>query len=128
MELFWVKNGQYIKIFLIKLICIQSCTFRHFTKKIVSWRICLKRHSATFFCGKPLPNTTLEGSRKERLVWIQMMTDYYNQPLLDFRNWNKLSRDWFKINSQLIRITFIGKSTIFSLFLMKLGQNYQVMS
>ena len=31
-----------------------------FHKKIVSWRICLKIHSATFFCGNSLPNATLE--------------------------------------------------------------------
>ena len=36
-----------------------------FHKKIVSWRICLIRHSATFFCGKPLPNTTLGVSEFE---------------------------------------------------------------
>ena len=36
MELFLENHGQYIKIFLIKLIFIQSCTFCHFTKKIAS--------------------------------------------------------------------------------------------
>ena len=59
MELFLENHAQYIKIFVMKLIYIQSCTFRHFTKKIVSWRICLKRRFATFFCGKSLPNSTL---------------------------------------------------------------------
>ena len=54
MELFLENHGQYIKNFVIKLIYIQSCTFCHFTKKI-----CLKRCSATFFCGNSLPNTTL---------------------------------------------------------------------
>ena len=34
MELFLENHGQYIKIFVIKLIYIQSCTFRHFTKKL----------------------------------------------------------------------------------------------
>ena len=33
MELFLENHGQYIKNFVIKLIFIQSCTFRHFTKK-----------------------------------------------------------------------------------------------
>ena len=33
MELFLGDHGQYIKFFLIKLIYIQNCTFRHFTKK-----------------------------------------------------------------------------------------------
>ena len=28
-------------------------------KKFVSWRICLKRHSTTFFCGNSLLSTTL---------------------------------------------------------------------
>ena len=36
MELFLENHGQYIKIFVIKLIYIQSSTFRNFTKKIVS--------------------------------------------------------------------------------------------
>ena len=39
-----------------------SCTKLYispFYKKIVSWRICLKTHSATFFCGNSLPNITL---------------------------------------------------------------------
>ena len=36
MELFLENHGQYIKKFVIKLIYIQSCTFRHFTKKNVS--------------------------------------------------------------------------------------------
>ena len=49
-----------LKNFVIKLIYIQSCTFCHFTKKIVSWRISLKSHSATFFCGNSLPNSTLD--------------------------------------------------------------------
>ena len=30
-----------------------------FYKKIVSWRICLKKHYATFFCANSLPNATL---------------------------------------------------------------------
>ena len=34
MELFLENHGQYIKHFVIKLIYIQSCTFRHFTKKL----------------------------------------------------------------------------------------------
>ena len=34
MELFLENHGQYIKNFVIKLIYIQSCTFRHFTKKL----------------------------------------------------------------------------------------------
>ena len=34
MELFLENHGQYIKKFVIKLIYIQSCTFRHFTKKL----------------------------------------------------------------------------------------------
>ena len=33
MELFLENHGQYIKNFVIKLIHMQSCTFRHFTKK-----------------------------------------------------------------------------------------------
>ena len=36
MELFLENHGQSIKKSMIKLIYIQSCTFRHFTKKIVS--------------------------------------------------------------------------------------------
>ena len=34
MELFLENHGQYVKNFVIKLIFIQSCTFRHFTKKL----------------------------------------------------------------------------------------------
>ena len=34
MELFLENLGQYIKKFVIKLSYIQSCTFRHFTKKL----------------------------------------------------------------------------------------------
>ena len=34
MELFLENHGQYIKKIVIKLIYIQSCTFRHFTKKL----------------------------------------------------------------------------------------------
>ena len=34
MELFLKNHGQYIKIFEIKLIYLQSCTFRHFIKKM----------------------------------------------------------------------------------------------
>ena len=34
MELFLKNHGQYIKFFEIKLIYLQSCTFRHFTKKL----------------------------------------------------------------------------------------------
>ena len=34
MELFLENHGQYMKNFVIKLIYIQSCTFRHFTKKM----------------------------------------------------------------------------------------------
>ena len=34
MELFLENHWQYMKIFGIKLIYIQSCTFRHFTKKL----------------------------------------------------------------------------------------------
>ena len=34
MELFLEKDGQNMKSFMIKLINIQSCTFRHFTKKL----------------------------------------------------------------------------------------------
>ena len=34
MELFLENHGQYIKKFVIKLIYIQSCTFRHLTKKL----------------------------------------------------------------------------------------------
>ena len=34
MELFLENYGQYTKNFVIKLICIQNCTFRHFTKKL----------------------------------------------------------------------------------------------
>jgi len=34
MELFLKNHRQYIKKILIKLIYIQSCTFRHFTKKL----------------------------------------------------------------------------------------------
>ena len=33
-ELFMENHGQYIKKFAIKLIYIQSCTIRHFTKKL----------------------------------------------------------------------------------------------
>ena len=51
---------------MIKLIYIQSCTFRHFKKNIVSWRICLKRHSATSFWGNSLPNTTLVNNHKNK--------------------------------------------------------------
>ena len=55
--------GQYLKEFAIELIYMQSCTFRHFTKKL-SEKICLKRHYATFFCRNSLPNTTLERTIK----------------------------------------------------------------
>ena len=34
MELFLENHGQYMKKIVIKLINIQSCTFRHFTKKL----------------------------------------------------------------------------------------------
>ena len=34
MELFLENNWQYIRNFVIELIYIQSCTFRHFTKKL----------------------------------------------------------------------------------------------
>ena len=34
MELFLENHVQYMKHFVIKLIYIQSCTFRHFTKKL----------------------------------------------------------------------------------------------
>ena len=34
MELFLENHGQHMKIFVIELIYIQSCTFRHFTKKL----------------------------------------------------------------------------------------------
>ena len=34
MELFMENHGQYIKNFVIKLIYLQSCTFRHFTKRM----------------------------------------------------------------------------------------------
>ena len=34
MEFFLENHGQYIKNFVIKLTYIQSCTFRHFTKKM----------------------------------------------------------------------------------------------
>ena len=60
MELFLENHWQYMKNFGMKLIYMQSCTFRHFTKKLyLEEYVCLKRHSATSFCGKPLPNTTL---------------------------------------------------------------------
>ena len=36
MELFLGNHWQHIKSFVIELIYIQSCTFRHFTKKNVS--------------------------------------------------------------------------------------------
>ena len=34
MELFLENHGQYMKNFVIRLIYKQSCTFRHFTKKL----------------------------------------------------------------------------------------------
>ena len=34
MELFLENHGQYLKKNVIKLIYVQSCTFRHFTKKL----------------------------------------------------------------------------------------------
>ena len=34
MELFQENHGQHMKNFVIELIYIQSCTFRHFTKKL----------------------------------------------------------------------------------------------
>ena len=34
MELFLENQGQYIKHFVKKLVYTQSCTFRHFTKKL----------------------------------------------------------------------------------------------
>ena len=34
MELFLENHGQYVKKFVIKLIFIESCTFRHFTKNM----------------------------------------------------------------------------------------------
>ena len=34
MELFLENHGQYIEKFVVKLIYIQNCTFRHFTKKM----------------------------------------------------------------------------------------------
>ena len=34
MELFLENHGQFMKTFVIKLNCIQSCTFHHFTKKL----------------------------------------------------------------------------------------------
>ena len=58
MELFLENHGQYIKIFVIKLIYIQSCTFRHFTKKCILKEYVIKIF-ATFFCRNSLPNTTL---------------------------------------------------------------------
>ena len=72
MELFLENHGQYIKKIAIKLIYIQSCTFCHFTKKIVSWKICLKRHSAIYLCGNSLKH-------------------YYTSPSLtnlQFANWS----------------------------------------
>ena len=52
MELFLENNGQHTKHFVILVfVYLQVCAFRHFTKKIVSWRICLKGQSATLFCG-----------------------------------------------------------------------------
>ena len=34
MELFLGNHGHYIKNFVIKLVYVQSCSFRHFTKKL----------------------------------------------------------------------------------------------
>ena len=34
MELFLGNHGHYIKIFVIKLVYVQSCSFHHFTKKL----------------------------------------------------------------------------------------------
>ena len=58
MELFLEYYGQYIKIFVIKLINIQSCTFRHFTKKCILKNVSEKTFRRNFL-RKFSPNTTL---------------------------------------------------------------------
>ena len=59
MELFLENLGQYIKKICDKINLHTNLYISPFYKKIVSRRICLKRHSATFICGNSLPNTTL---------------------------------------------------------------------
>ena len=57
-ELFLENHGHYMKNFVIKLIFIQSCTFRHFTKKNCILKNMSETHFATFF-AETLPNTTI---------------------------------------------------------------------
>ena len=49
MELFLENHAQYIKIFVMKLIYIQSCTFRHLTKKLYHEEYVWKDVSPHFF-------------------------------------------------------------------------------
>ena len=59
MELFLENHGQYIYKIVIKLIFIQSCTFRHFTKKCILKNMSEKTFHHIFFAGiSPKQNTT----------------------------------------------------------------------
>ena len=62
MELFLENHGQYICIYKnIEIKLKSTCKIVHFviSWKIIPWRVCLKIHSATFFCGSSFPNATL---------------------------------------------------------------------
>ena len=71
MELFMENHGKYVKKFVIKLIYIvQSCTCRHFTKKLYLEEYVWKDIPSHFFCGNSLPNTTLQMRSEVRIAFF----------------------------------------------------------
>ena len=72
MELFLENHGQYIKILVIKLIYIQSCTFRHFTKKLYLEEYVWKDIPPHFF-AETLSQTLLRKTSQQKMNENQLI-------------------------------------------------------